>query len=92
MKQKIPKILKRKNTFIYIDEDGNHMGSMNIATGKFIGATLCMMALYDHIEKHKQTPEYLEQEKSRLEKSIQNSTERFHKDLLQLEDIEKNIQ
>jgi hypothetical protein len=89
MKNKEPKIKKQKNKFVYFNAEGINMGSMDITTGKFVGATLCMMALYDHIEKYKQTPEYLEQEKSRLEKSIQNSTERFHKDLSQLEDIEK---
>jgi hypothetical protein len=91
IKTKEPKIKKQKNKFVYFNAEGTNMGSMDIATGKFVGATLCMMALYDHLEKYKETPEYLEQEKARLEKSIQGSTNNFHKDLTKLEDVEQKL-
>ena len=90
MKNKLPKILKKGNTFVYIDEKGSR-GSINISTGKFVGGTMCMMQLNEHLEKYKQTPEYLEKEKSKLEKSIQNSTDQFHKDLDKLEEVEKKL-
>lgn len=91
MKQKTAKIVKRKNSFVYFNEEGTNMGSINIATGKFVGATLCMMKLYEHLEAYKQTPEFLLKEKDRLKKSIQSSTEQFHKDLNQLEQINEKL-
>jgi hypothetical protein len=67
------------------------MGSINIFTGKFIGATLCMIVLHDHLRAYQKTSEYLSHKKTRLEKSIQGSTEKFHKDLNQLEEVEQKL-
>ncbi len=83
-----PKIKKKGNKFVYFNENGDSMGSINIDTEKFIGATFCMMQLHEHLDKHKQTPEYKEREKKRLEKSIQEATEKFHENLKWLESLQ----
>ena len=86
-----PKIKKKKNSFVYFDENGDRMGSINIQTGKFIGATLCMMQLYEFLQSYKTTKEYIQYERERLEKSINKSTEQFHNDLAKLEQLEKSV-
>lgn len=83
-----PKIKKQGNRFVYYNEKGQSMGSININTGKFIGATICSMQLYEHLEEYKKTPKFKEKEKERLEKSIQESTEKFHDDLKKLESLQ----
>ncbi len=84
-----PKIKKQGNKFVYFNDKGDSMGSINITTGKFVGATVCSLELYNHLEEYKKTPKYIEIEKQRLGKSIEESQEKFHRDLSKLEDLEK---
>jgi len=82
-----PKIKRKGNSFEYYNEKGLCIGTISIKTKKFIGVTSCMLELHKHLEEYKKTPEYKEDEKKRLEKSLKESTDKFHRDLEKLESL-----
>lgn len=52
-------IKKKGNKFVAYDlvEKDRSYGSINITTEKFVGDTRCMIALNNHLDKHKQKDE-----------------------------------
>jgi len=48
-------IRKKGNYFVAYNKEKVSMGRINIATGKFIGATMCMLELTRHLEKYHKT-------------------------------------
>lgn len=84
------KIKKVGNTFVFINDDGIKMGTMNIETEKFVGATLCQMDLYFHITNYKKTNlEYIKERLIKSEKELNSLRNAYFHFLEQHEELER---
>ena len=84
------KINKVGNTFVFINDDGVKMGTINIETEKFVGATLCHMALYEHTQNFKKTNlEYVTSKFLKIEKELNSYREAYFSCLAEFEELVK---
>jgi len=90
------KIKKVGNTFVFINDDGIKMGSINIETEKFVGATLCYTQLSGHLQIYRNTN--LDYIKKQLKSSVQelgrlrNAYFHFLEKYEALEKLEKELE
>jgi len=84
------KIKKVKDTFVFINDDGIKMGTMNIKTEKFVGATLCHLALYEHIQNYKITNlEYVKEEIRKTKEALDQAGSVYFLCLEEFQALEK---
>jgi hypothetical protein len=89
-------IKKVKNSFVIIREDKVQMATLNIATGRCVGATAFFNELMEHYENYKKTDlNYVKTKKSEMEKRLNEATKEFHfcmNEFERLEALEKELE
>jgi len=90
------KINKVGNTFVFINDDGIKMGTINIETEKFVGATICHMVLYEHTQNFKKTNlEFINEQLKKKEKFLNHSRDTYFvclKEFEELENLKKELE